>query len=64
MDGMDEIKTLKLTRDLGTSLDIIVGGVRANIRVVGISLLGVHLEIRAPLAFTFLRQNARVREKV
>lgn len=61
MDGKDEIKLLKLTRDFGTSLDVFVDGIRANIKFVGVSRQGVHMEIRAPLGFEFLRQNAKVR---
>lgn len=60
MEAKDEVKLLKLTRKVGTSLELIVGGKKAILTVDKIDDLGVHFDILAPLAFDFLRDNAKV----
>lgn len=63
MEAKDEVHFLKLTRLLGTSLEVIISGKRALITFVRYDHQGVLLHILAPLDFEFIRDNAKVREK-
>lgn len=57
----NEIKTLKLTREIGTELRMLVGGIEATILFTRFnSRRGVYMEIKAPLEFRFIRGNAKV----
>lgn len=57
----NEIKTLKLTREIGTELRMLVGGIEATILFTRFnSRRGVYMEIYAPPDFQFVRDNAKV----
>lgn len=64
MDVKDEVHLLKLTRKLGTSLEVVIAGKKALITFMMFNHQWVRLHILAPLDFEFIRDNAKVREKV